>query len=247
MKRVDHIIRYLSGELSPVESKQLEEALSSDSGLKEIFDQVSAAWELIGDQLKKKDEEAFLSRLKEVMEQPGPGHAAKGRRKPPGWFYLIPVAATLALVLAIFTGNRGKNLPYERFYHPSSDPVLQAVMQDTRGESGSAMALYSSGSYEAAYNVTSGLLDPDSLNRQVLLIHLLSAMELERAGEALALVNGTSPGQGEPLDRALGWYTVLAQVKAGDRGDALVTLDKLLMDPGLYKRDAHKLKKMLTK
>ena len=247
MNRVDQIIQYLSGEMSPAESKQFEEALSRDSGLKETYDQVSLAWELIGDQLKQQDEEAFLTRLREVMEQPGSARAPAGREKRPGWQYLIPAAATVALVLAIFMGDRGGKDPYDRFCHPSSDPVLQAILLETRGDAGSATALYSGGSFEAAYLKTSGQLDADPMNRQALLIHLLSAMELGRTSEALGQIEGKENGQGQPLDQALGWYTVLALLKTGDQGDAMLTLERLLMNPGPYERDAHKLKKMLTK
>jgi len=60
MSYVDHIIKYLSGELSQEEASTFEKELESDAALKREFEEQSAAYRLIRDQLHKRDEKLFL-------------------------------------------------------------------------------------------------------------------------------------------------------------------------------------------
>ncbi len=247
MKRVDHIMQYLSGELSAEETLQFEQELSRDPELKEDCDQVSAAYHLIGEQLKQRDEEAFLTRLSEVMDKPFPGKEKGKGRSRPGWYFLISVAASMTVMLAIFLAHQGKKQTFARFFDPASDPVLLAIHQDTRGDAGSFITLYNQGHYAAAFEESSESLSLDPGDPEALLFQLLAALELDREEEALALVEGLETDPRQLPGQALAWYRALALVRSGRTGEATSTLEPLLVHPGPYKKDAHKLQKKLIK
>ena len=66
MSYIDLIIKYLSGDLSREEATSFEKEMESNGELKREFEQQSAAYELIRDQLQKRDEEAFRTKLREA-------------------------------------------------------------------------------------------------------------------------------------------------------------------------------------
>ncbi len=69
MNNVDLIIKYLSGEMKQDETRSFEKDLSSNPVLKEEYEDVSAAFQLIREQLQKRDEDSFRANLLEVMEK----------------------------------------------------------------------------------------------------------------------------------------------------------------------------------
>jgi anti-sigma factor RsiW len=127
MKRVDQIIRYLSGELTPEESRALERELPVNDKLREEFDLVSAAYRLIGDELRRRDEEAFKSSLREVMDRGMPLEDRGSGKRKQWWYFMIPLAASIAALLVIFLPGRGHDKAYETFFNPASDPVILAL------------------------------------------------------------------------------------------------------------------------
>jgi len=247
MKRVDQIIRYLSGELTPEESRAFERELPVNEELREEYDLVSAAYRLIGDELRRRDEEAFRSKLREVMDRGmPPAERGSGKRKS-WWYLLIPAAASVAVVLAITILNRGNDKIYEAFFDPARDPVILALNQETRGDSGSALAIYCQGNYQAAMEKAASALSQDPSDRLALLIRLLAALELNLEQEALVQVEAAGTGAEDLLGQSLTWYHALALVKSGQSMEASALLGPLLEHPGPYYPDAHKLQKMLLK
>ena len=87
MKRVDQMIKYLSGDLSREESRAFEKELLQDKELKETFDQVSKAYHLISSQLRRQDEEEFISTLKEVMDRSSPKVLTHNSSRSSGHFF----------------------------------------------------------------------------------------------------------------------------------------------------------------
>ena len=108
MNYVDPILKYLSGELSPEEAKSFRENLNSNEGLKQEYEEISAAYELIRQQLIEKDELAFREKLLASMNreiQPSPSISRRNQR---WWLSLAALAATLALVLLIWVKPNAK-------------------------------------------------------------------------------------------------------------------------------------------
>jgi predicted Zn-dependent protease len=133
------------------------------------------------------------------------------------------------------------------FFNPAEDPVILAYNQETRGDSDSAIALFSHGQFEASLEKTSELLLEDPGNQLALLFHLLAAMELNVEAGVLARVEAVELDTRHALGQSLTWYQALAMVKTGLTEEAAALLEGLLSQPGPYESDAHKLQKMLKK
>jgi hypothetical protein len=247
MKSVDHMIKYLSGDLNGEDARALEKELLQDKELGELFEQVSAAYRLIGDQLRKRDEDLFRSRLREVMELASPVHDPDTQKRRPLWLLIPSLAASVAILLAILLMHRSPDQLYQAFYKPNEDQVILALNTETRSDSESAASLFSKGEFQSTLKLTSAELIHDPGNQAALLFHLLASMELDLEEEALAITEKAEPDTSHPLGQAMVWYRTLALIKAGRKDEAEIALGALLKSPGSYTADAHKLKKMLTK
>ena len=241
------MIKYLSGDLNREESMAFEQELAQDKQLRDTFDQVSAAYKLVADQLRRRDEAAFRSRLREVMDQSEPGGAPGTKKRRPRWVLFLPLAASIAILVTIYVMNRDPGRIYLTFFNPAEDPVLLAYNQETRGDSDSAIALFSHGRFEASLEKTSEQLSEDPGNQLALLFHLLAAMELNVEAGVLTRVEAVELDTRHALGQSLTWYHALAMVKTGRTAEAAALLEGLLSQPGPYESDAHKLQKMLIK
>ena len=247
MKSVDRIIRYLSGDLTPEQSGSFREELENNPSLREEYDQVSAAYRLIGDQIRRMDEAAFRSTLERVMEKREVRTDRRSDKKRPRWYFLLPVAASFAILLAVYVLNQRQDRIYREFLDPAGDPVLLALSQRTRNATGSAMDLYTRGNYRTAYEKAAEVLSNDSGDRMALLIQLLAAMELDMEWDTRVMADDIVTDTMDVVGQALTWYHVIALLKTHREKEALKHLDPLLEQAGPYHSDAHKLEKMLKK
>jgi hypothetical protein len=247
MNRVDQIIRYLSGELTEEESGAFEKEMSGDKRLREEFDNISTAYKLIRDQIRQRDEDAFRSRLKEVIKASSNAgkRAAPGKR--PRWYLFLSMAASVAILLAIILMNRDPEQLYRAYYHPGKDPVILAFEQDTRGDAPSAISLFGQGKYEATLRITAEMLELEPGNQLALLFHLLAAMELGQAEDALERVEATKIDTLDVPGQSITWYHALANMKSGHTDQAINCLNALAVQPGPYRSDARRLQKLLSK
>lgn len=244
MKRVDQMISYLSGEMTREDAEAFLKEMSDDHRLRETFDRVSYAYELIGDQLRKRDEEAFHSALSEAMSGQEPDRNPWRRRRL--LFLIFPIAATAAILLAIFLLRDLPEDTYHAYYAPSEDPVLKGILQETRGSAAPAALLYRQGAYKQAFSFTSDLVLRDTADHLVLLIHLLSALELDREQEVFPMLEVEGDSHTTTL-KPLTWYHALALIKTGAVQEAIPLLETLSGQPGPYSEPAHKLLRKLIK
>jgi len=247
MNNVDLIIKYLSGEMNQEEAGSFEEDLASNPALKERFEDVSAAFRLIKDQLQKRDEDSFREKLVEVMENPSLRFREKKESRRPKWYFLLPLAGSLAILLAIYLMNRGTDRIMTRFYDPTNDPVVLAINQGTRGETESGIYLFQGDHYVEALEKMSELLDRDPGNQLALLYYLLASMELDLQGDALEKVLVVPSHHDNQLGQSIIWYTSLALVKSSRREEAAKHLLPLINHAGPYETNARRLQKMLLK
>jgi hypothetical protein len=246
MSYVDHIIKYLSGELSREESGSFEKELESNPALKKAFEDYSAAYHLIGKQLRMRDQNAFEARLKEAMEYDVP--PSLPRRNYRRLWYLPPaIACLLAMVLIIGLPPSGNERIFSRYYHPAKDPVLNAYYQETRGKSEPGINQYRLGNYNRAMELLSLRISEDRENKLIQLYYLLSAVELNRQGEVLVSMARETALPVELVDQSISWYAALALIKSERRKEALDLLQALADQKGPYQSRARKLKKVLLK
>ena len=247
MNNVDLIIKYLSGEMKQDETRSFEKDLSSNPVLKEEYEDVSAAFQLIREQLQKRDEDSFRANLLEVMEKSTPKKQDRSFGHRLRWYFLLPLAASLAILLAIFLMNRGSERTLTRFFDPGNDPVVLAYNQGTRGETETGIVLYHGGFYQKSMETMTDLMNRNPDNQLALLYYLLASMELDLQEEALEKVEAIPVYMDHQLGQSIIWYSALALVKSGRMEEAASQLLPLSEQPGPYQRVAVRLQKMLLK
>jgi len=247
MSYVDLIIKYLSGDLSREETTSFEKELEYNDELKEAFEEQSAAFELIRDQLQKRDHRAFKAKLAEAMSHDPPVTVSRKAGLQSWWFIPPAVACSLAFLLIVLLSHPGNERILSRYHHPTKDPVVLAYYQDTRGVSEPGIIQYRHGNYAIAMELLSARVTEESENKLFRLYYLLSAMELDRQQEVLEHVGLEHPVGLDPLDQSLSWYSALALIKSDRREAALEKLHPLTEQQGPYQNDAIKLEKVLLK
>ncbi len=246
MNYVDLILRYLSGELSQEEARDFKDELASNEELKQEFAEVSAAYDLIRDQLQHRDEQAFRQKLHSAMDR-GQAPSSPRYRIRPVRYVLVALAASLALLLMVKLPPRSNERILDRYYTPGKDPFLQTLALDTRGEQETGMLLFRNHRYGEAMDLLERMWLETPENKSLLLYYLLSAMEVDREGEAMDRIQELTLEADLPPDRAIAWYGSLALIKSDRRTEALEMLEPLIEVPGPYTSRAEKLKKMLLK
>jgi tetratricopeptide (TPR) repeat protein len=247
MSNVDLFIAYLSGELSPEEAAELERNLASNAGMKKEFEEVSRAYSLVREQLRKRDEQAFRSRLLEVMERSDPVRKANVPFRRSLGYYLLPLAGVLAVLLVVMVLHGDRDRIISRYYHPDRDPVLLAFNQITRGETGRGVIYFREGRFKECMDETKQQLETDPDNQLALLYYLLSSIEMEMEDQGLQQYAGTVVDADHQLGQSVIWYSSLAMIKAGLRSEAAGNLEILVEQPGPYHSDAIRLQKVLLK
>jgi tetratricopeptide (TPR) repeat protein len=247
MKNVDLFVKYLSGELNQEEIASFEKERAKNPDFREEFELVSAAYTLIRDQLQERDEVDFRKRLLEVMEHPAKNIQSRGRPALKGWYVLVPLAASLAILLLIFLSPRNETLLFSRYYHPEKDGVVNTFMQGTRGRAESGILHYQQGNYMESRNIMQALVEEDPENLLARLFFLLASIETRQADEAIKNFTSMDPGLDHQLGQAVSWYSALAYLKMENKEEALGHLHALILHPGPYQTDAIRLKKKLLK
>jgi hypothetical protein len=246
MSYVDLIIKYLSGDLSLEDSRSFEKELESNDELRQSFEEHSAAFELIRNQLQKSDLEAFKAKLEEAVSHDAP-HKIPGKAGRRLWYLPPAIACFLALMLIIFLSRPGNERVFARFHHPEEDPIVQGYYQQTRGVSEPGITQYRQGNYARAMDLLMLSLSEERDNKFVLLYCLLAAIELDQQEEVLELVRLKDTESMDLLDQSLSWYSTLGLIKSGRQEAALKMLHPLSEHEGPYQSDAIKLEKVLLK
>ncbi len=247
MSYVDLIIKYLSGDLQQEETTSFEKELESNVDLKREFEEVSAAYSLIRDQLQMKDQEAFRKKLVEAMDHEAPQAEPTKHWFRHRWYVPLAAACSLALLLIIPLNHPDNEKILSRYYDPQNDPVVLTYNQDTRGEPEAGIHQYSQGNYSKSMELISARISEEGENQLLQLYCLLSAIELNRQDEVFGLVSIEDPDNMVLTEQAIAWYSTMALLKSGKREEALEMIHPLTKQHGPYQSDALKLEKVLLK
>jgi len=248
MSYIDLIIKYLSGELSREETTSFEKELKSNSELRSAFDEHSAAYRLIREQLQKRDELNFRDKVQEAMSHDHPVSGPRRKLKWSWWYLPFAAACILAVILIFHNLNHpGNERLLSKYYNPSTDPVILAIEQDIRGETDPAIMHFRSGHYERAMELLSERISQENENKLFRLYYILSAIKLGRQDEVIDRVSIENTENMDLTDQAITWYTTLALLKSGHREAALEQIRPLTRQQGPYRSDATKLEKVLLK
>ena len=180
------------------------------------------------------------------MDWLGPQHSKLQReyiRHRPKWYFLLPLAGSLAILLAVYLMNRGTDRMITRFYDPNNDPIVLALNQGTRGEAEAGIMLYQRALYEETWkkmsDAVSGATGPH--------YYLLASIELDRQDDAIERAFDSQTNHDHQLGQSIIWYTTLALIKSDRLEEAAIHLIPIVDHPGAYQTDARRLQKMLLK
>ncbi len=247
MNYVDPILKYLSGELSQDEENSFREDLASKADLKKEFEEVSAAYGFIRDQLVERDELAFKQKLLEAMDREIQPPFIPPSRNRTWWLSLVALAASLAIVWLVFQSPSEEERLISKYYSPDQDPVILAFNQDTRGEQEEGIQYYRNEQYREAMQTLDALISETTDNKVYPLFYLLSALELDKEGEVIELILKLELEQALLPDQAISWYATLALIKLDRLEEARSVLAPLSKETGPYRSDAENLLKHLLK
>ena len=243
------MIKYLSGDLKPEEALAFERELKENPQLKQEFSDVSLAYGVMGDQLRKADEEAFTAALDKAMNRSQPGGRGRKNHRIRLRYLLLAVAASVTLLVSILGPQRGSGKIYSSSYNPSNDPVIIALEGNMRGEADHQVLVefWKKEDFNHCRNEAAKQLSEKSSEQLAMLFFLLSSMEMDDAAVALERLNTFETDPAQPWGQAITWYKALALVKAGKTTEAAALLTTLCELSGPYQKDANKLKKKLKK
>jgi hypothetical protein len=247
MSNVDLILTYLSGDLSEPDASAFEKELSSNPLLKKEFEEVSSAYGLVRDQIRKRDQEAFRAKLQEVMERGGSPQGRRMLKRRNWWYFMLPLAGSLALLLVLLLAERDQDYIVSRYFHPEEDLVILAFNQSTRGGAEMGIVLFREGRYSECMDEMSRLMEEDSANHLAMLYYMLSSMETGNYENALRKYASFTVETDHQVGQSILWYSSLAMVKTGRTEEASGQLRILEKSPGPYQSDAVRLQKMLLK
>ena len=229
------------------EAGSFERKLASDHGFKEQYEEVSAAYNLIRDQLQKRDLDDFTKTLLEVMEQSDNKLPIARRRFRSWWYVPLLLAGSLAILLIIIRNNPDGKSVFSRYYQPGEDPVLLAYNQGTRGPTEPGILYFQLGQYEKTVEVMTDLIKKDPKNQLALLYYLLASIEIDMHDLAIEKLAPLDMRIDYQLGQALYWYSALALIKMDRYEEAELYLPALIQQPGPYQSDARRLQKNLLK
>jgi hypothetical protein len=247
MSYVDLIIKYLSGDLNQEETTSFEKELELSIELKNEFEEVSAAYRLIRDQLRLKDEKAFRAKLEEAMDQSMTRAEAPKKWLRRRWYIPLAAACFLALLLILPLGHPDNEKIVTRYFDPLEDPVILTYNQCTRGVSEAGIYQYRQGNYLESMDLISVRISEEGENQLLQLYYLLSAIELDRQDEALEIIFIENPDHMHLTEQAITWYSTMALLKSGQNKEASKKIHPLTKQQGPYQSDARKLEKVLLK
>ena len=163
------------------------------------------------------------------------------------WYFILPLAGSLAILMTIYLVNRGSERLFSRFYNPGKDRVIFAYNQETRGDTEAGISLYNRGYYSESLRKTSEVIDQNPENQLALLYYLLASIEMDLQEDAISTIGAVHVTTDHQLGQSLTWYTSLALLKSGRREEAAACLTPLVQKYGPYEAEARRLKKILLK
>lgn len=244
MEERDYILfeAYLSGVISPEEKEKLKMRLEKDGELKasfELYKETSAHLEnRFG---KEKDTMAFREKVSGISEayfRDAPGRK-KGLRKLRPW--QMVAAAGVLVILGIFLSRRMSVPSYDDY---AGYPEISLAV---RGESNTVLlqaeTAFNNGDYGEAATLLGEIVKGGNTNPEIQLYRAISLVELNRFGEADAVLDRLMDS-GSVIRYDAMWYAALSKLKQKDFSASADILERIPESADRYKR-AQKLLKRL--
>jgi tetratricopeptide (TPR) repeat protein len=249
MKDLEHLVRYLDGELNEVDKKELIEKLKKDPSLSEKVELIKDVDQIMGD----KHLSSFEESLKEVENLYFNANIQEKSTFSRRYLATARVAAILLVVVSTlayfyFTDLRPQSNDklFSTYYEKM--PADFGTRSATSPDDGfmKAIKLYNENKFTEAIVGFENILKTDPSNNAAKLFLGICYTETQKFKEAAALFKSILVQNDTIFEEHASWYLSLCYIKINKPGLARPILDKLISTHSFYMDKASELKKKLT-
>lgn len=238
MADLDHIEKYLRGELTEEEISDFEALMENDAALKEQVAQHR--------QLLKGLEIGFNTELKELLIEEESKIKNTPIQKPSrikSLYPLMGIAAAVALLIIAFFSLRDDAFNPEELYaqYYKVYPNVEAPVSRSESNKKNPFAFYEAGDYATALANFTEMQASDPKNPALLFYSGMCQLELGQPESAVEFFNQVSNLSSKKYARPAFWYESLAYLKLGKIKNAKNLLEQLSQGEDVYAARANEL------
>jgi len=226
---------YLEGGLSNEEHREFNQRLQTDVNLKEEYDFIMN-FKSVSRYKSNRELKQFLKAKEnaktKVVEMPRKRHFTWRR-----------IAAALILTFGAFqffyntqSTNNVEHL-YAELFTPYPN-VVQIVERGSTGQDGlsEVFSNYAKGDYQAVLHSIESVNSNETSKQTLLFYKAISLMALERNSEADEILGNLKASGLTGYDNQINWYLALNAIKANDKENAIVHLNKIMTSGESYRK-----------
>jgi len=275
MKYVDHIMKYLEGDLNKEEKASFEKELETNAELTSELEQVRLVYEALEKTLKvdsdeDQDRQSFIEDIladHDIHSLGGPPKNAEERQvdslikksmkmsdrktgsKLPKIFYrsmvITAIAASVAVLILILTPDPTPEKLFANYFKPQEDNILVHFAESSRGEALTGVQFYFAGRYTDALGILGEELNPDDPDPYISLFYVLACLEVECDENMVDMLARDFSGTNKEVKAAIEWYSALCFLNLGESESAKKLVSKLALSENPYTQSAKKLLRKL--
>lgn len=239
------IEEYLDGSLSASEKAWVEKKAATDQEFKELITFYDEINESIRDrqfndfhQLLQKVEASCLKDDETKPHSPS-AHPYRNIFLKIAALLILIVCAGIVIKLAIF--NHHHHRLYDKYYERFEPDAITRSAESERTALNSAIIAYENQQYQDAFDSFNIIATNNPENYLAWFYKGLTALELDRAGEAIASFNSIPVDWDSILQEHRNWYLGLAYLKNGQERDAVLIFEDIGRLNGYYAEKAQEL------
>lgn len=229
--QLDHIERYLIGELSQQELAAFKAELLVDESLKEKVENHR--------QFLKGLEIGFNKELKSFLVEEETKIRAQPTKEPKrvkSFYILFGMAAAVALLIVSVFVLRTQPISQDELFaqYYQTYPNVEQPVSRSENNANNPYALYEQGAYEKALILFSDIHASDPENAALPYYSALCHLELGQAKEAIEFLDQVVVMQSDKYSRPATWYLSLSYLKSGNTKKTKAILKQLQLEEDVY-------------
>lgn len=228
MEQEEYIRKYFEGDLSEEEALAFQKLLKEDTA-------VAAAFEF-----EKNVKKAITLNKRKALKE-----TFKAYEKPKKSYKWLYAAASIAVLVGLFTWNSFYSTSYDSLYNQYYQTYPNTIAPTVRGTGitdlkSEAFFAYDTGDYETALSLFTKIYKSTSED-YALFYKGISLMELEQYEDALAVFNNGVFDENSAFKSYSRWYAALSYLKLENKAAATAVLESLTKSENPQREAAIKL------
>lgn len=243
MKEEDYILfeNYLSNELTSNEVEHFESRLKTDLEFNQSFNTYKSMTSFLEHKFENEEaSKAFQDNVKRISNthfNTEKTVSTKNQKSKIKNLYKYAVAASIILLLGIFTFNQFSNPTYSDF--SNYDTISLTVRGHNNTLLKTAEQAFNNRDFTTAEQAFKSLVELDEDNSEFKLYQAISNIELDNFEVSDALLNNLKSGNSAYKNKAT-WYLALSKLKQGNN-NACIEILKLIPEEADYYKQAKSL------